>query len=531
MVLTAAQTTAFFEDAAQMGLPNRTRTGSLQAEGIVNPEDMAEWENTDWDVWADNAKKPPKIQDPAAGAAPGDLINQVPFTVPVKSLKRLKLTSRLIRHYIDTDRPLTVGNIKWLNVGKNFEIQRKALDAKAKEDKPSPPKMTQKMKIPKWNDNFVVHLSKMFGSRGCSLSYLIRADANVAAAAPPLMPNQPYTVSGSIESDMTERLSHDHALFPMDNATLYAVLDEALRGTIYEASIKPFERRRDGRGAYLALIAQHAGKDKWLSIIDDAEKYINEKRWDGTASFTLQSHIERCRSAYVELETASQHVQFQLPNERTRVAKLLTSIENCCDPKVSARHAGISDDSNGMSQDFEKAAAYLLPVCPVAKRVGNKRKSAQISGVGGANLIPRGPRTNVEIRYYKPQEFRELPNDKKQELLELRPSRGDGTPRTGGKGRGNQTGSRNNRFKKGKWDKQTKREIAALVKAEKVKWEKSKETEQTSIREIAEVLAGLKEHGKAGSASVAAAQAKDGEESMAAAIKLNAIMKKRRGSS
>ena len=167
MVLTALQTTAFFENASQMGLSNRTRTGSLQVEGIVDVADMAEWEDDDWDCWYENAKKPPKIQDPAAGAAVGDLINQVPFPVPVKSLKRLKLTSRLIRYYNATDRPLTAGNVKWLNVGRNFEIQRKALDKKAKEDTPSPPKMTQKMKIPKWNDNFRTFLSNRFGSREC----------------------------------------------------------------------------------------------------------------------------------------------------------------------------------------------------------------------------------------------------------------------------------------------------------------------------------------------------------------------------
>jgi len=42
MVLTQAQTTAFFQDAAQMGLPNRTAT-QLATEGITDATDLADF--------------------------------------------------------------------------------------------------------------------------------------------------------------------------------------------------------------------------------------------------------------------------------------------------------------------------------------------------------------------------------------------------------------------------------------------------------------------------------------------------------
>ena len=47
MVLTAPQTTAFFENAGQMGLSNRTRL-QLQLEGISMLEDLAEWDSEQW---------------------------------------------------------------------------------------------------------------------------------------------------------------------------------------------------------------------------------------------------------------------------------------------------------------------------------------------------------------------------------------------------------------------------------------------------------------------------------------------------
>ncbi len=132
MVFTALQTTAFFENAAQMGLTNRTRLQSLLPEGIAFVADLAEWEDDDWDQWYANCRRPPKIQDPANVDA---LIDVLPFPVPVKSLKRLKLASRLVRFYQSVDRDLTAANMRW-EVIKNFDEQKKALDEKAKETVP-----------------------------------------------------------------------------------------------------------------------------------------------------------------------------------------------------------------------------------------------------------------------------------------------------------------------------------------------------------------------------------------------------------
>ena len=44
------------------------------------------------------------------------------------------------------------------------------------------------------------------------------------------------------------RAAHTHALFRDDNSGVYYHLEEATRGTSYAASIKPFQRGKDGRG-------------------------------------------------------------------------------------------------------------------------------------------------------------------------------------------------------------------------------------------------------------------------------------------
>ena len=53
MVLTAAQTTAFFEDAAQMAIPHATVV-QLQTEGIMTVDDLEDFDEDDIDQVSSN---------------------------------------------------------------------------------------------------------------------------------------------------------------------------------------------------------------------------------------------------------------------------------------------------------------------------------------------------------------------------------------------------------------------------------------------------------------------------------------------
>ena len=110
MVLAASQITSFFEDEDQMGSTHRTRTLSLNSEGIITVGELAEWKDDDWDQWKNNYKKPDRIPDPEN---PANLIHQTPFVISVKSLKRLKAASELIRYYESVSTELTATKIRW----------------------------------------------------------------------------------------------------------------------------------------------------------------------------------------------------------------------------------------------------------------------------------------------------------------------------------------------------------------------------------------------------------------------------------
>ena len=168
-------------------------------------------------------------------------------------------------------------------------------------------------------------------------------------------------------------LTHAHALFQMNSDILFLLLDEAVHDSNYANTIKPFERGRDGLGSYLSIIGNHAGDDKWDRIIETAETYIQKKHWDGSLGVTLEFHLDKLKSSYIDLEAGAEHVHHQVSTPRTRVKLMLASIGGCNDPALQAGIASTKNESNGLVDNFEGACRLLLPCCPVAKRHNNRR--------------------------------------------------------------------------------------------------------------------------------------------------------------
>lgn len=239
--------------------------------------------------------------------------------------------------------------------------------------------------------------------------------------------------AGSIEQEMIKRASHAHPNFRRDNDTVYGKLEEATRGTSYAPSIRPFQRTRNGRGAYLALVTQYAGEDKWTMEIQKHDSFLRTVKWTGTGNFTLERFVAQHRQAYAQLEQASQRVPHQLPLANTRVDLLLQAIDNQ-DARLQAAMAKVRTDTdpNGPRFDFEACAAVLLPADPVAKRLETKKRpaadisttTAQSNSTAQVSALRSGiGKTGVHLRYHADDEYRKLSSEQKEELRQWR-----GTP-------------------------------------------------------------------------------------------------------
>jgi hypothetical protein len=485
MVMTAAQTTAFFEDAAQMGIPNVTVV-QLQREGIVSIDDLVDFDKDTIEQIAANLRRPAgRVPDPNPAAAAGATVPTPPFVFGAKSQQRLTIAGKLVRYYDTVGRPLTPGNLQWNPVMKNFSEQWKTLEDKRKADEPEVPKISKALPIIAWTEAYGDWSHRVPGVRSAPLAYVIRNEVAVPAIGNQA-PGAPHsTEHESIEMELIARASHGHALFREDNSIVYYKLEEATRGTAYAPSIKPYQRAKDGRGAWLALLTQYAGNDKWEAEIKRHEQMLHTRVWKGQSNFTLEKFLAQHRNAYVMMTAAAEHVTYQLPNEHSRVGYVLEAIQ-CSDAGLQAAMASIKTDQsiNGLRNNFEAAATHLLPYDPVLKKrtdhAGSKRGSADISGTTGedTNVSSFGSKkgtgsSGVELRYHTKEEYGTLGKAQKDELREWRSS---GKP---AKGDGKNKSNKGSSYKTARFDKT--KAIASAV--EKKVAEKMKEMEQAKSNE------------------------------------------------
>ena len=305
---------------------------------------------------------------------------------------------------------------------KNFIEQWKALMEKKKADIGlPPPKLTKDKLVCKWLEQLNQYLADVIGVRNAPFTYLTRTDTQPPAILAARVVDQPYSVDyESIEHKLKFCVSHNHTLSKLDNSALFQIIDCAVAGHDVSATIAPFRRTHDGRGAYLAILTQHAGKSVWDRVVRDAMSVLQTRTWSGTTSVTLLQHTSMQRKAFIQLSEAGEHVPTELPNDRTRVSYLLDSLKTD-NPKMLAGTAAIEQDELGKRVHFEKTVTFLLPFDPVvAKNAKAKGLGVNVSGTA-ADTPAKGAtvgKTGVELRWHEPQKFSKLTKEQKFELSE-----------------------------------------------------------------------------------------------------------------
>jgi hypothetical protein len=80
------------------------------------------------------------------------------------------------------------------------------------------------------------------------------------------------------------------------------------------------------------------------------------------------------------MQQCAKHVDYQLPNEHSRVGYLFDAIEST-DPSLQAAMALVHNDTgaHGKCNNFEATASYLLPHDPVAKKRTAKRPHGDVT--------------------------------------------------------------------------------------------------------------------------------------------------------
>jgi len=387
-----------------MGLSARRRI-ALQNEGIISVEDLAEFDDDLWTQISANLRNPAYVPSQADANV---YIRPRNFIVPARSLMRLKVAAELTGFYASEGRPLTAMSMNQI-VSAVFALQWKSSQDRKKEYNGVVPKITRTLGVVKWVSVFTDYCGTIIGVRDVPLTFVLRDLVAVTNPPPGRLRTEPYSVEhGSVQAELIARVSHSHPVFGDDSGKIWDLLEEATRTTPIASTIAPFKATKNGRGAYLSVILQHAGVDKWEAIVKKADHQMRASRFKGNTQLTLEKHCNQHRQNFIYLQEAGKYVKIQIPTNRTRVTLLLDSIE-CVDAVLLAQLANIRA-SPTLQENFEASVTLILPADPVARKAGKNETNR--------NLVDsdRIQSTGVQLRFYPKSEFDKLAREQVAEL-------------------------------------------------------------------------------------------------------------------
>ena len=245
-------------------------------EGITNFESLTDFDKTSFEYLPRTCKE--KIlaitEDISAGIAaeaevPGANVGTI-------SVRRLITAMKAAKYYQSINRTMNPTIMHYTNVLSGFKIEEEAYADLLKKTEPDVPLINDRdndRRVIKWAPNFLDCLSRTYGSKG-PLIYVLRDDVAVPSEADDSLQTDPATntvnryfgKSGCLHDELIARLPHQGPIYKHDNATVFLKIEKASRSTSVESTVKAFARKKDGRGAYLAVISNHAGDTKYRAI-------------------------------------------------------------------------------------------------------------------------------------------------------------------------------------------------------------------------------------------------------------------------
>ena len=404
------------------------RANAIIDEGLNDLEDLYELADDDGvKTLCSNVRKPAGTIPQPGWQAPAPNPNnvqapQIPrpgHTIPAMCEQRLALAAYAAKIYNSLGRA----------VNSNALSRRRLMSFKSHKDMvenhnepESLPDIGKTFTVMKYLDQLPTHLREMLGVANIPLAYIIRETVERPNPLPALVTDRPWSVGkSSIMDELIAHFPHEGPAYEADNAQVFNLLAATLSGTSAMASITRYQRTRNGRQAYLDLVTHNLGSAKWEKTVEAAENVLSSRVWNGKNSrYPLKIHIARHREAHNDLVRASHQITYVPPNESSRVRYLLASIQST-DPTICAAKTTIQADP-AKKDDFELASDFIMTVAPAPKppQGRNQRIAALKTSRNRRGKIKTGPKTGVEVRFYRRGEWSKLSKEEQDEVREIR---------------------------------------------------------------------------------------------------------------
>ena len=346
--------------------------------------------------------------------------------VSLRAETNLKLAAYWVRHQGRISRQPTAVNITLDNVRKLRELRDLEKEYEAPTDTP-------KIDDKDWTktlEGLAEYLRAYPGETKIPLSYVIRKNRVV-------LPEQHDPPGNYLDifDEMVNRAPHfseneaEHPIYVNDNRAVWQVISDWCRDDPCWTYVKPFQRRRDGRGAYLALWNHYLGPNNIDNAATTAERRLEATTYDGEKRrWNFERFVKTHKDQHTILDNLREHGYAGI-DERSKVRHLLNGIKT--DKLDSVKTRIMSDQA--LRNNFDDCVTLFKDF--IAQSSSMKNPTLEISAfktnthadptrVGKAGAPKRPPSESlVEDRYYTKAEYHKLSAEQKQALFEIRKSR------------------------------------------------------------------------------------------------------------
>jgi hypothetical protein len=441
----------------RIGFHNGANDNIVDVQGIDSVRELGYLNDDDVVNLCKTIRRPGGHLPNPAFIAGGQEPPTIPYTgimVSQRAETNMQLAAYAVRHHARISRATNIGGMNPTSIRRLRELKIK--EESRDRDTASPPTIDPK-NWPKTMDALQDYFSSVLGETKAPLAYVIR---DVAAVPPEA--NDPAANYDTPENEMIARMPHQDTAVPPQNLPTYIhdrskvwqAISEVTKDDKCWTYVKPFQRSRDGRGAFQALHTHYLGANHVNNMASIAEsklaqaKYYGEKR-----RYNFESYISTLNEQFQVLNNLKRYGYAGI-DEASKVRRLNAGIKT---DKLNAPKAQIMssralqdnfDDSVGLYQDFiaqsrpqndndefnvsgfEGGGGRGAGGGSARGRGGRGRGGGRGAeggrGRGGGNKRkhhPSGGGGNVEDRHYSPQEYAELNPEQKSKLRSLRLSR------------------------------------------------------------------------------------------------------------
>jgi hypothetical protein len=356
------------------------------------------------------------------------------INVTLRASNNLKLMCYFLRFKERTSRPvtaadITLDNIRALRDHKTWEESHEDVTA---------PELSFK-DWPRTIEALEEYLRGCLGTTKLPLAYIVREDIDVPNSA-----NDPSANYATLGAELIARAPHVTGAIPpvhtaaylKDRETVWQKIADLTRDHECWTYVRPAQRSRDGRAAFLGLKEHYLGASNVDNMASKAESKLNQAVYQGeNRRWNFEKFVRLHVDQHAILEGLKDQGYAGI-DERSKVRILLSGVKTKELDTVKTQILA----SAQLRNDFARCVNLFQDF--INQSTSNNLRTSNVSALTRTKSTKNKdsddniePGMSVELRYYNRDEYKSLTAEKKKGLR-LKRARRNGTNKGGGKADG-----------------------------------------------------------------------------------------------